>query len=108
MQQFKIAEPEKDAVFTQANEMISLCYEQDADRLLLTARNLPPGFFDLSSRVAGEILQKLSNYRVKAAIVLEKDTKTSSLFPQMAGEMNQSGAIRFFEVREQALAWLKE
>ena len=108
MQHVNIAEPEQNSVFTNANDLIALCYEQDAGCMLLYAHHLPPEFFDLSSRVAGEILQKLSNYRVKAAIIMEKDTKTSTLFPQLAGEMNKSGAIRFFETREEALAWLKE
>jgi len=32
-------------------------------RALLYSSNLPPAFFDLSSREAGTVLQKLRNYR---------------------------------------------
>ena len=32
-----------------------------ADRILIHTENLPDGFFDLKTRIAGEILQKFSN-----------------------------------------------
>jgi hypothetical protein len=34
---------------------------------VLYSENLPPAFFDLSSGVAGAILQKLRNYKIRLA-----------------------------------------
>jgi hypothetical protein len=107
MQEVKVVRTAKGARFEQAMDIIAFCHEQDADRLLLHAGNLPTGFFDISSGVAGETLQKFANYRIKAAIVMDKDIKTSTLFSQMAGEINRSVGVRFCGNEHEALAWLK-
>ncbi len=39
------------------------------DRILLHAENLSPDFFRLASGLAGEVMQKFVNYRVRVAIV---------------------------------------
>ena len=51
-------------------------------------------------------MQKLTNYRIQAAIVIDEDIKTSRLFSQMADDANRFGCVRFFETEEQAKAWL--
>ncbi len=44
---------------------------QEADGILLYEKNLVPEFFDLKTGVAGEILQKYTNYEMKLVIVGE-------------------------------------
>lgn len=41
----------------------------DCFGLIVHSADLPEGFFDLSSGIAGEILQKFSNYRMMVGIV---------------------------------------
>jgi hypothetical protein len=49
----------------------------DADSIISYEKNLPPEFFDLSTRFAGEILQKFSTYPMKIAIVGDFEKHTS-------------------------------
>ena len=37
--------------------------------MIIHEKNITPEFFDLKNRMAGEILQKFSNYRIRLAIV---------------------------------------
>lgn len=90
------------------NDVFSFCYETNAERVLLFSENLPAGFFDLSTRIAGEFLQKFSTYRCKAAIVISPQTVKSSRFGELASELSRSGTVRFFEDRAKALEWLIE
>ena len=44
-------------------------YYQGFDKMIVHEENITPDFFDLKTGIAGEILQKFSNYRVRLAIV---------------------------------------
>lgn len=46
-------------------------YYQDFDKIIIHEKNITPDFFDLKTGIAGEILQKFSNYRVRLVIVGE-------------------------------------
>jgi hypothetical protein len=50
-------------------DLLGNLYYQDFDRIILHEKNIIPDFFDLKNGMAGEILQKFSNYRVRLAIV---------------------------------------
>ena len=43
-------------------------YYQGFDKMIVHEENITPDFFDLKTGIAGEILQKFSNYRVRLAI----------------------------------------
>jgi len=49
------------------NDLLSATYEHDTNRFLMNSDSLPAEFFDLSTKLAGEILQKLTNYKLVAA-----------------------------------------
>lgn len=49
--------------------MATVRYETDYDRIVIHKALLSEGFFDLKTRLAGEILQKFINYQLKAAVV---------------------------------------
>lgn len=91
---------------SQINDLLSLCYEHDTNRILLNSTNLVKSFFDISSQVAGDFMQKLTTYQTRCAIVMLPDTETSSLFHQMASDTNRMGCVRFFEDYDTALSWL--
>lgn len=42
---------------------------RDARKIIIDRKNIVPEFFDLSTRIAGEVLQKFVTYQVKLAIV---------------------------------------
>ncbi|MBN2481400.1 MAG: DUF4180 domain-containing protein, partial [Bacteroidales bacterium] len=52
-----------------ALDLMANCDYQGARNIIIQQKHLAPGFFDLSTGIAGEILQKFSNYRVRLAIV---------------------------------------
>ena len=76
-------------------------------RLLLHADNLPAGFFDLSTGVAGALLQKFRQYRIRLAVVWSPGEVThSARFAEMAAEENKGSHFHMSEDRDTATAWL--
>lgn len=68
-----------------------------ADRVIIPATRLSPDFFKLSTGLAGEILQKCSNYQLRAVIVgdISEHTSKSGPLRDFIYESNKQGAIRF-------------
>jgi hypothetical protein len=92
-----------------AKLVIEACFSARTHDALLYPANLPPAFFDLSSRIAGEYLQKWRNYRIRVALVAPPGSVTfSSRFGEMLAEEGPRGAFRVFDTREAAVAWLDE
>lgn len=87
-------------------DLLGACFEHRAHRILLHAENLTPNFFDLSSREAGEILQKLRTYNIQAAVMLTPEQMNHGKFRQMIAEENRGPHFRGFEKREDAIEWL--
>jgi len=77
-----------------------------AEGLLLTADDLGPEFFNLRSGLAGELLQKFSNYRLRVAIVLPEPDAYGKRFGELVKEHTTHGLIRFFLSGDEAKAWL--
>lgn len=71
--------------------------------IIIHENTLNRDFFDLKTKLAGEILQKFSNYRMKLAIVGDfSDVKSNSL-RDFIRESNKLGIIRFVKDIETAL-----
>ncbi len=68
-----IAELISDNIIIHKNEdgfdLLGNLYYQGFDKVIIHEKNITPDFFDLKNKMAGEILQKFSNYRVRLAIV---------------------------------------
>jgi uncharacterized protein DUF4180 len=89
------------------NGLIETCFSSRSRCALLYASNLTPAFFDLSSREAGEILQKLRNYHIRLAVVVDPARSDfSSRFGEMVAEEKKGHDFGVFDAREPALAWL--
>lgn len=82
------------------------CIESGARAVLLDERVAPPELFDLSTRVAGEILHGLAKYEIRLAVVVPDPTQHSSVFRDFVREANRGSRYRFFPTREEAVAWL--
>jgi Domain of unknown function (DUF4180) len=89
-----------------ALDLVAACGENDTPLLLLYAENLAPTFFDLSTRLAGEILLKFTNYRIRAAAVLTPELATKGKFGEFVLETNRGRDFRVFYSREEAVSWL--
>lgn len=94
-------ENERDAL-----DLVAACGEFETHLLLLPAGTLSDRFFDLSTRVAGEILLKLSIYRIRTAAVLSPAQVQTEKFRDFALETNRGNAFRLFMDQDSAVEWL--
>jgi hypothetical protein len=76
---------------------------EDCDRIILHEKNLHSDFFDLKTRLAGEVLQKFSNYRVKVAIVGDFSAYKSKSLQDFILESNKSNYVFFADTVDSAL-----
>jgi PadR family transcriptional regulator AphA len=107
--QYLAGTPGKKLIQSEAdvNQILEACYENDTNRVLLYAENFSDNFFDLSSGEAGMILQKFSQYFVKAAAVLCLDNVPhTQKFEELALEVNRGNQFRIFKDVQQAEQWL--
>ena len=73
-----------------------------AHKIIVRQEQLSPAFFDLSTKLAGEILQKFSNYRMKLAIVGDFRNVASKSLRDFIYESNHGGHIMFVSSDEEA------
>ena len=75
----------------------------DARCMVITEKNLHPDFFKLYTGLAGEILQKFSNYNFRLAIIGDYSKTESKSLRDFIYESNKQGRIRFVSSRDEAL-----
>ena len=78
----------------------------DISGSVLHEAELAPAFFDLSTRIAGELFQKIMNYRSHLAIVVDNPEKYGDRFSELVYEHRNHTAIRFFNSETDAKEWL--
>ena len=83
--------------------MATVRYEAGCDRIVINKSLLDESFFDLKTRLAGEILQKFINYRVKVAIVGDFSGYTSQSLRDFIYECNGGNDIFFLPTEQQAI-----
>lgn len=98
-----------DIVINNAQEALELlmnCSYEGADKLILHERHLSPAFFDLKTKIAGDILQKFAQYKMPLVVVGDFDKYTSKSLKDFIYESNKTGHIRFVNSKEEALKLL--
>ncbi|OPA79209.1 cytoplasmic protein [Paenibacillus selenitireducens] len=83
--------------------MSTLQYTDNCYKFVIYKSNITEDFFDLSTRLAGEILQKYINYQVKIAIVGDFKGYTSKSLKDFIYECNQGKDVFFVENEQAAL-----
>lgn len=78
----------------------------DGGGLLLDEKQLGEKFFDLRTGLAGEVLQKFTNYRVRLAIVIADANAYGGRFSELIREHRTHNAVRFFDSAQRARQWL--
>jgi hypothetical protein len=84
-------------------DLLGNIYYQGFDKLIIYEKNLTPEFFDLKTKIAGDILQKFSNYRMSLAIVGDFEKYQSKSIRDFIFESNKTKHINFSETLEDAL-----
>lgn len=78
-------------------------YYQGFEHIILHKGNITQEFFDLKNGMAGEILQKFSNYRVRLTIVGTFNEFNSKSLNDFIFESNKGKHINFVATVEDAL-----
>lgn len=77
--------------------MATVTYETGCNHIVLNKSVLCEEFFNLRTKLAGEILQKFVNYHVKVAIVGDYSVYTSESLKDFIYESNKGNNIFFLE-----------
>jgi hypothetical protein len=83
--------------------MATVQYEAGCDRIVINKSLLSESFFDLKTRLAGDILQKFINYRVKVAIIGDFSVYSSKSLRDFIYECNNGTDIFFLPTEQQAI-----
>lgn len=89
-------------------DLLGNIYYQDFDRVILHEQNITPDFFELKNGMAGEILQKFSNYRVRLAIVGDFSKYTRQSVQDFIRESNKGRQVNFVSSLAEALSRLSQ
>jgi hypothetical protein len=84
-------------------DLLGNLYYQDFNKIIIHEKNITPDFFDLRNGMAGEILQKFSNYRVRLAIVGDFTQYSSKSIKDFMYESNKKRQINFLNSTKEAL-----
>ncbi len=86
--------------------MATIRYETDCDRIIMDRSALCDAFFDLKTRMAGEILQKFVQYQMKIALVGDFSQYTSKSLQSFIYESNRGNDVFFLPNQAQAISKL--
>jgi hypothetical protein len=86
-----------------ALDLLFAANAKGASWMALHEANITPEFFDLRTGVAGDVLQKLVNYRFKLAIVsdISRYTNKSESLAALVRESNRGRDVRFVASMQQ-------
>ena len=105
--QAKVAEIQAEGlVLTSVEDGLSLLgdlYYQGFDKIILHEENIVPEFFDLKTKLAGEVLQKFVQYRMPLAVVGDFSKYTSKRLRDFIYECNQGRQVNFVQELSSAL-----
>jgi hypothetical protein len=76
-------------------QLIVDMYYQSYDRIVVHEKNISPEFFDLRTGLAGEILQKFVNYKMRLVIVGDLEKYRSQSLRDFIFESNKGTQINF-------------
>ena len=88
--------------------LMTIAYETGLSRVIIDKDNLTEDFFNLSNKIAGNILQKVVNYNMKLAIIGEFSNYDSRALRDFIYERNSGKDIFFVEDEAMALKMLKD
>jgi hypothetical protein len=95
----QIAELVSDDILIQTSDdgtqLLADLYYQGFDLVVMRSEQLDPSFFDLKSGLAGEVLQKCSNWRIRLAIIGNFGNINSKSLRDFIFESNKGKLVNF-------------
>lgn len=105
----KAAEIISDEIILKSTEsglqLLGDLYYQGFDRILIYEKNITPEFFDLKTKIAGDILQKFAQYRMGITIIGNFSKYNSSRLNEFIFESNKGKSINFADSLEKAISF---
>ncbi|OCT16302.1 cytoplasmic protein [Paenibacillus pectinilyticus] len=83
--------------------MASIQYLTGCDKFIIQQWNVTEDFFELKTKLAGDVLQKYTNYQVKLAIIGEFDHYNSKSLRDFIYECNHGNQFFFVQDEQAAL-----
>lgn len=103
----KIAEVIADSVLINNPEeglqLLVDLYYQEFDKVIVQEKNITPDFFDLKTGIAGELLQKFSNYRMQLAIIGDFSQYPGKSIKDFIYESNKGKLVNFLGSVQEAI-----
>jgi len=90
------------------NNFLDILVNAPAGTIAINREQLDCQFFDLKTRIAGEMLQKVSNYQKRLIILGDFTDILSNSFHDFICESNKSGTIIFTDTLEKGVALLRK
>jgi hypothetical protein len=83
--------------------MASIQYLYDCHKMIIPKAAITEGFFDLKTGIAGDILQKYTNYNVKLVVIGEFSSYQSKSLADFIRESNKGNQILFLSTIESGI-----
>lgn len=108
----KIAEIITDEIILKTTEdgldLLGNLNYQGFDKIIIHEKNIIPEFFDLKTRIAGDILQKFTQYQMPLAIVGDFSKFNSKSLNDFIYESNKGKQINFVTSQSEAIKILSD
>lgn len=97
-----------DILLSNDQDALDIIGSAPSEFLVLHEHNFEAGFFDLSTRKLGGVLQKFTNYRIKLAIIGNFDAYTSRALKDFIYESNKHGEYLFVSSMDEVVKYWKK
>jgi hypothetical protein len=94
---------DRNVVIKTVDDVLGLFCMNDCSAIIVKKENIIDDFFDLSTGIAGEILQKFSTYNMRMAVVGDFENVKSKSLNDFIYESNTIKRIIFVRTTEEAL-----
>jgi len=83
--------------------IMTISYDYRSYRIALNKEAISENFFNLSTKLAGAVLQKFVNYNLKFAIIGDFSSYTSKAFKDFIYESNKGNNVFFVSSEQEAI-----
>jgi hypothetical protein len=101
--QTEIAEVTGSRLIESGSDFLEMAMNAPGANIIIRKDQLPESFFELKTGVAGDILQKVSNYKLRLVIVGDFSKYDSKSLRDFIFESNKSRTVGFVGTMEEAL-----
>ncbi|CEN74586.1 hypothetical protein DUF4180 [[Clostridium] sordellii] len=91
---------------TDVFDIISICISNDINSILIREEVLKEEFINLKTGLAGIVLQKFIDYKIKASAIIEDKNSIKGRFKELMHELDKNNDFRVFNNITDAENWI--